>query len=407
MAPRNLYPNIVSAAACGLAFSFAALAHADIPAGYAGKPFNPAVAGGPKCPPTVMAGPYTIPGRLDFVNYDLGGDGVAYHTGDHITKGGTGYRIDTPTATFSLTSDCIPNGAPGPCQNVWYDTSAALDGTPYPSATTADFSIGAVQDGDWVNITVNVETTGTYSLSSTWATGNGPPGGEGGNGDMGLEVFSNGTKLATWTAVFPNYNTEADFHHWMAYPNFATVTLAAGPQVIKLQSGAKHLQLDYVQFSLITGDGGLDDGEGGAGGGSGSTSSSGATGASGAAATSGGASGSTAAGGSTAATGGGTSGGAAGGSGSGAATGAAPSSGTTTSGSMTSSGTAGGTTGDTAPTGSGSSNATSSETGGASHASSCSASIDGRCVGGEGALAAALALMGVAEARRRRARSAR
>jgi hypothetical protein len=376
-----------------MAFSFAAIAQADIPAGYAGKPFDPKVAGGPKCPPTVVAGPYTIPGRLDFVNYDLGGDGVAYHTGDHITKGGTGYRTDTPTATFSLTSDCIPNGAPGPCQNVWYDTSAALDGTPYPSATTADFSIGAVQDGDWVNITVNVETTGTYSVSSTWATGNGPPGGEGGNGDMGLEVFSNGTKLATWTAVFPNYNTDADFHHWMAYPNFATVALTAGPQVIKLQSGAKHLQLDYVQFSLMTGDGGLDDGDGGTD--SGNTASSGA-------ATSGGASGSAGGGGSTATTGSATSGGVQGGSGAVASAGAEPSGSMAETGSTTASGAAGGTTGVTTG-GSGSSNVNSNETSGGSHASSCTVSIDGRHVGGEGALAAALALIGVIEARRRRA----
>jgi hypothetical protein len=294
---RSMKRELASAAACGVAVSFAASVHAAIPAGYMGKPFDPAIAGGPKCPPTVKAGPYAIPGRLDFVNYDLGGDGVAYHTGDHLIKGGAGYRIDTPTATLSLTSVCIPNvGGAGPCQNVWYDTSPTLDGTVYPTPTTADFSIGAVQVGDWVNLTVNVETTGTYSLSSTWATGNGPPGGEGGNGYMGLAVFSNGTMLASWSATFPNYNMYADFHHWKAYPNFATVTLTAGPQVIKMQSLAKHLQLDYVQFSLVTADGGLDNGDasiigspgadaapplGDAGGSSGMTGSSGAAAASG------------------------------------------------------------------------------------------------------------------------------
>jgi hypothetical protein len=262
-------------------------ARADIPAGYKGKPFDPAVAGGPKCPASVKAGPYAIPGRLDFVNYDLGGDGVAYHTGDHIVKGGTGYRVDTPpTATFSLTSACAPI-----CPNVWYDSGTAIDGTVYPSATTADFSIGAVQNGDWVNITVNVTTTGTYSLSSTWATGNGPPGGEGGDGTMGLAVFSNGTQLTTWSAVFPNYNTTADFRHWKPYANFATVTLAAGMQVIKLQSKAKHLQLDYVQFDLVGGDGGTpvpdagaptDGGATGAGGsGAGGTTGAAGTGAAG------------------------------------------------------------------------------------------------------------------------------
>src|SRR5579862_9529117 len=109
MARRNMYlKDILSVATCGLAFSFAAQGHADIPAGYAGKPFDPAVAGGPKCPPTVKAGPYTIPGRLDFVNYDVGGDGITYHTGDHLIKPGDGYRTDRPTASLSVTTSCIP-----------------------------------------------------------------------------------------------------------------------------------------------------------------------------------------------------------------------------------------------------------------------------------------------------------
>jgi hypothetical protein len=264
MPRRNTHRAVASVAACGVVVSFSTVGRADIPVGYKGKPFDPAVAGGPKLPPGTQGGPYAIPGRLDFVNYDLGGDGVGYHVSEHAQRGGTGYRIDTPTATLSLTSSCVPNGGGPPCQNVWYDTSPALDGTIYPTPTTADFNLGAIHTGDWFNFTVNVATTGTYSLSSTWATGSGPPGGQGGNGDMGLAVFSNTVKLATWTAVFPNFDTEADYHHWKAYPNFATVTLTAGTQVIQLQSEATALQLDYVQFSLVTGDGGVDDGEGGA-----------------------------------------------------------------------------------------------------------------------------------------------
>ena len=388
MPRRNTHLNFASVATCALFFAGPALA--DIPAAYTGKPFDPAVAGGPKCPSSVTAGPYAIPGRIDFVNYDLGGDGVAYHTGDHITKGGTGYRTDVPTATFSLTSDCIPNGGPPTCTNVWYETDPTLDGTPYPSPTTADFSVGAVQDGDWFNVTVNVATTGTYSLSSTWATGNGPPGGEGGNGDMGLEVFSNDTQLATWSAVFPNYNTEADFHHWKSYPSFATVTLVAGLQVIKLQSGAKHLQLDYVQFSLVTGDGGLDDGDGATGGSSGSTASSGAVGASGAAATSGSA---TATGGSMAASGSATSSGVTAGSGSVAGSGSSETSGSTSPGVGT-----GGNAG--APAGAASSSGTGDETAGGGHGTGCSLSAAERPAGG--GLAAALALVGVLLRSRRR-----
>jgi MYXO-CTERM domain-containing protein len=263
---------------------------ADIPPGYAGKPFDPAIAGGAgKIPPSVKAGPYSIPGRIDFVNYDLGGSGVAYNSGLHETShAGNGYRTDTPAPTLCLTSQGD--------KDKWYDTSSALDGTFYPTPTTQDFYIGAVQNGDWFNFTVNVLTAGTYSLSSTWATGNGPPGGEGGDGTMGLQVFVNGTMAATWSAGFPNYQTEASYHNWRAYPGFATITLAAGIQVIKLQSMTKHLNLDYVDFELATSDGGLDTndasssgsagGSGAAGSGttvanSGSTAPSGSLGASG------------------------------------------------------------------------------------------------------------------------------
>jgi len=266
MPRRDTHRAFASIAAWSVVFSSSAFGRADIPVGYKGTPFDPAVAGGPKLPPGTKGGPYAIPGRLDFVNYDLGGDGVGYHVSEHAQRGGTGYRVDVPTATLSLTSDCIANGGGPACQNVWYDTSPTLDGTIYPTPTSADFNIGAVHVGDWFNFTVNVETTGTYSLSSTWATGSGPPGGEGGNGDMGLSVFSNSTKLASWTAVFPNFETTADYHHWKAYPSFATVTLIAGPQVIELESEATALQLDYVEFSLVAGDGGLEGDEGGASG---------------------------------------------------------------------------------------------------------------------------------------------
>jgi MYXO-CTERM domain-containing protein len=395
MPRRSVHREFVTIAVCGIALSLGASALADIPAGYTGKPFDPKVAGGPKCPPTVVAGPYAIPGRLDFVNYDLGGDGTAYHTGDHITKGGTGYRTDTPTATFSLTSDCIPNGAPGPCQNVWYDTSAALDGTPYPSATTADFSIGAVQDGDWFNLTVNVATAGTYSVSSTWATGNGPPGGEGGDGSIGLEIFSNGVKLATWNAVFPNSATEADFHHWKAYPNFATVTLSAGIQVIKLQSLAKHFQLDYVEFSLGTDDGSVAS----SGAASGSAGSSGASGAAASGSVS--TTGSPATSGTTPASGSDATSGVAPGSGSVAASGSPSASGSaSTTGSTTATGS---TSGETVGSASGSAGTPpTTESTASSSSKGCSMSTTGHPLGGM--FAAALALLGVIRSRRRKAR---
>jgi hypothetical protein len=244
-------------------------ARADIPAGYAGKPFNPAVAGGPMLPSGVKAGPYAVPGRLEFENHDMGGIGVGFFTTDHISCGAAGYRTDDGTQEASL---CLTSPTPypkytAPNGDVWYDTGeSTLDGTTYPSATTTSVYIGAVRPGDWVNITVDVQTAGTYQVGSTWASGNGPLGLEGGNGSMELQVSVNGTMALDWKDVFPDYQTTANFKHWKPYPNMGTISLEAGVQVIKLDTGADpHLNLDYVLLSLVLPDGGLDNGGGNTG----------------------------------------------------------------------------------------------------------------------------------------------
>jgi hypothetical protein len=257
-------------------------AYADIPAGYKGTPFNPATAGGTCAlvPPIVAptAGPYAIPGRLEFPNYDMGGLNVGFFTTDHDKFAGNCYRTDdgnneaSLSATSSMKDQYSPNG------DVWYDTGdPTVDGTLYPNAMQTDVYIGAVRPGDWVNITVNVMTAGTYQVSSTWASGNGNPGGEGGNGGVELQVSVNGTMMLDWKDVFPNYNTTADFHHWKPYPNMGTVTLAAGMQVIKLLSVDPHLNLDYIQFDLLGADGGVISGGSGSAG-SGAASGSAASG---------------------------------------------------------------------------------------------------------------------------------
>jgi hypothetical protein len=234
-----------------LAIGLSAFARADVPAGYKGKPFDPAVAGGVGViPASVKAGPYAIPGRLDLINYDLGGEGVVYMAAHHEVKNGAGYRTDVPTATFSLTAQSKPD--------VWYE-AGALDGTFYPSATTEDFYLGALDANDWFSYTVDVQTAGTYSLSSTWATGNGPPGGEGGDGTMGLQIFVNGTMMVDWKDSFPAYQTKASYHNWKPYPDFATITLEAGLQVLKFQLTSNHLNLDYVQFAPMGADAGAGD----------------------------------------------------------------------------------------------------------------------------------------------------
>jgi hypothetical protein len=226
-------------------------ARAAVPAGYAGTPFTGSTSDAGKG----SAGPYPIPGRINLVDYDMGGLNVGFFT-THNSSGnpqfpvgcaGGDYRSDLPVPTLCKTS--------GPQGDVWYGTGTALDGTTYPTATTAEYYIGAIRPGDWVNVTVNVLTPGTYTLSSTWATG---------NGGMQLQVYVNGMKQVDWTGTI----AIGDYHHWKPFPNFATITLQAGLQVLKFQSPQQHLNLDYVQFSLQLPDGGVDPGNVDGGGGS-------------------------------------------------------------------------------------------------------------------------------------------
>jgi MYXO-CTERM domain-containing protein len=359
---------------------------ADIPTDYKGKPFDPAVAGGAGIiPATVKAGPYAIPGRIDFVNYDLGGEGVAFHAGDHITnKAGAGYRTDNPPATLCKTSASQ--------MDVWYMTGTALEGTTYPDATNEDFYIGAVQVNDYFNFTVNVQTAGTYMLSTTWSSGNGPPGGEGGDGAMGLQVYANGTKLADWSDTFPNFDTKASFHFWKPYPNFAMVTLAAGAQVIQLKSTSKHLNLDYMQFDLMGAAGGSDGGAGAPGAG-GSSDAGATTGAAGTGGTTG-AAGATGTGGDTGTTGAGGSSPTTGAAGTGA-TGAGGTSGTTT-------GTAGSSAGGTTGNGTGAGGVVGGG-GTKSSSSGCSIAASGRSSGSL-AVGGLLVVAGLLARRRRRSR---
>lgn len=365
----------ISLAAGILLTGFSSVAHADIPAGYKGTPFNPTTAGGTCAlvplivPPT--QGPYTIPGRLELPNYDMGGLNVGFFTTDHDKFAGNCYRTDdgnneaSLSATSSMKDQYSPNG------DVWYDTGdPTVDGTLYPNAMQTDVYIGAVRPGDWVNITVNVMTAGTYQVSSTWASGNGNPGGEGGNGDVELQISVNGTMMLDWKDVFPNYNTTADFHHWKPYPNMGTVTLQAGMQVFKLLSVDPHLNLDYVEFALLGADGGV------VSGGSGTTASASGSSSSGSSA-----SGTGAAAGMTSGAGSGTT-----------TTSGSPSSGSTvasgqTSGSSVASGATAGTQGGSAGTpinagsgvggGTGTNGATSGDGGGSSGAATANATSSG------------------------------
>lgn len=343
-------------------------AYGAVPQGYTGTPF--------------MGTPWPLPGRIDFENYDEGAQDVVWRVDDHTGNFGIGgcaansYRTTLPHPQL-----CQTNTNEGEIDNF---TMGPMTGQPYPSAAMPkSIYIGYTHAVDWVKLTVNVTQAGTYKLSSTWAS---EPGGADG---IKFQVSFNDVLKANVTLA-----GTGGYHNWVFYPDFATVELEAGVQVVQFAVKSMHLNYDYLQFSRVLPNGGVDDGSGsvGGGGGSGAGGASGISGAPGASgAATGGASGAAATGG-------------AGGSASGG-TGPAATAGSGVGGSETNTGTAGTTTATagTAPASAGSAPAapvasTADQSSGCSVASGMS--------GGSGLAAlAALAACGGAWGRRgRRAR---
>jgi hypothetical protein len=238
---------------------FSAQTRADVPVGYKGTPFKGTAA--------------SLPGRIDFENYDEGGQDVTWRVDDHTGNFGPGgcaandYRTDMPHPQLCLTNNAT---------EVDTYTAGPMLGQKYPSdAMPQSIYIGYTHAVDWVKLTVNVTKAGMYKVSSTW--GCEPAGADA----IKFQISFNDVVKAD--VKLPG---TGGYHNWVAYPDFATVTLDAGVQVLQFAPKSMHLNYDYLQFSLVLPGGGVDDGSMGAGG-----SGMGGSGAGGAAAGAGGATG--------------------------------------------------------------------------------------------------------------------
>jgi parallel beta-helix repeat protein len=145
----------------------------------------------------------TLPGRLEAENYDLGGEGVAYHDVEAANLGGA------------------------------YRTSEGVDVESKNGIT----NVAYIRAGEWTEYTVNVPTAGTYPATfrvAAWATG------------RQIAVSVDGVQKAT--ASLPNTGS---------YTSWKTVTvqvpLEAGTHVIRFAFNTDKQNLDYVDFGAPTG----------------------------------------------------------------------------------------------------------------------------------------------------------
>jgi hypothetical protein len=206
---------------------------ADRPKHYSGRPFHDSVYHG---------GPQRIPGRVECAYYDFGGEGVAYHDTD-TTNNGSGrlnpadgsylnqFRMDEGVDTsYTKFHDQIDNHL--------FNLVQPPEGQLY---------VGWTEPGEWINMTVEVERAGLYSIDLLYTSNRG--------GEISFDL--NGNMLSGPIKVLSTYNAADTFpwrqwHHWNLARDLAQVKLRKGTSVLTLRVVSQgNMNFAYMKFNLL------------------------------------------------------------------------------------------------------------------------------------------------------------
>jgi hypothetical protein len=181
-----------------LLFCCIAPAFAAIPAGYAGKPYQGA--------------PLSIPGKFYADRADSGASGVAYYHPGNIN-----YQGMLKMTGIDPYFDCILPG---------YENDVVIN--------KGDIYWAYIEPNEWMKATINVTVAGQYQVNMLATNGDGAK-----QPVMMLAVVYDGTDTVnTDTLKIPYIGScgPYDFHSWFVAKGLDTITLKAGPQVLKVQT---------------------------------------------------------------------------------------------------------------------------------------------------------------------------
>lgn len=203
----------------------------SIPADYAGMPFSDSVYPG---------GPQKIPGRVQAEFYDLGGPNVAYLDHDGQNNGSGNLNPTNGTYLNEFRKDEQVDTS--------YTKSGGVDDHEFNLVAPEMNSlyVGWTGVGEWINLTVEVETSGRYSLSLMYAC-NGPGAislsldGQDWTGELALTNTFDGADPTDWR----------QFHHWNKQ-ELAWVELTAGTHLLTVHIAKNgQMNLDYFEFAFL------------------------------------------------------------------------------------------------------------------------------------------------------------
>ena len=164
----------------------------------------PALARLADLPQTPFKGsPFNVGATIQAEDFDLGGENVAYHDNDALNKGGAYRRAEG------------------------VDIQATAD-------TGGGYNVGRTNPGEWMEYTINIPTTGHYSIATRLAS---PKAGNFHYEIDGIDVTGN--------IAFPATG---------AYKNWTTITnnlgsLAAGAHILRLVNGTGAVNFNWLKIT--------------------------------------------------------------------------------------------------------------------------------------------------------------
>lgn len=184
--------------------------------------------------------PQKIPGKLQCEWYDQGGEGVGYHDADSINNGSG--KLNPANGTF-LNEFRMREGV-----DISYTKPAPVDVHPYNQVEPVinQFYVGWTEPGEWINYSIKVKRTGTYTLALMYTA----------SGDGEISLLIDAEKL-TDNLLIPSTRNEKEtiewrqWHHWNRIDSLVTVTLKKGFHLLTLKTvNHGNMNYDYFDFQL-------------------------------------------------------------------------------------------------------------------------------------------------------------
>jgi hypothetical protein len=217
-----------------LCLATAGASAADAPGPYAGVPFHDRLYHG---------GPQKIPGRVECAFFDLGGEGVAYHTADTQNHGSGALN----PANGSYLNEFRMNEAVGISYVKLYH---AIDDNPFNRVRPPpdQLYVGWTSPGEWIRLTVEVARAGPYAIALLYTSNRG--------GRIALDV--DGKPAAPAIDIVSTWDPAEtvpwrQWHHWNLLRRLARVELPRGRCVLTLRIVSEgNMNLAYLDFEPST-----------------------------------------------------------------------------------------------------------------------------------------------------------